>query len=111
MQGRERKKITAIGTLLQNSLKDVEKLKRSGADKDAQFCQERLSHMLEFYELFDRLFSAFLSMDDFQSTSTISLDVGTKKEQTAEEDPVLHHQLDYDHFYRYEFDIPAAPLN
>jgi hypothetical protein len=80
LQGRERKKITDVGNLLAKSLKDVEKLNGGDVDKDAQFYRERLQHMLEFYELFDQLFSAFLALDDFKSNSSIQLNEG--KENT-----------------------------
>ena len=73
LQGRERKKITEIGTLLTKSLKDVEKVKGPENEKDAQFYQQRLSHMLEFYELFDQLFTAFLALDDFRANGSIEL--------------------------------------
>src|SRR5208283_938090 len=44
LQNRERKKITDIGIVLRKSLRDLEKLR--SADRDAQFYQERLRHML-----------------------------------------------------------------
>ena len=100
LQSRERKKINDIGALLRKSLQAVENLKSS--DQDAQFYQERLRHMLEFYELFDRLFSAFLALDDFRVNSSL---------QPDEAGFNLYQPRDYDPFYSDEFDIPAAALN
>jgi DNA-binding transcriptional regulator GbsR (MarR family) len=113
LQGRERKKINDIGNLLAKSLKDVEKMKGSEADKDAQFYRERLQHMLEFYELFDQLFSALLALDDFASNSSLQPDPDRekKKELIDEEGFNLYQQRDYDPFYSDAFYIPVAALN
>jgi len=100
LQSRERKKINDIGIVLRKSLRDVEKL-RSG-DRDAQFYQERLRHMLEFFELFEQLFSAFLALDDFRVNNSL---------QPEETGLVPPQQVDYDVFYLDTYDIPAAALN
>ena len=108
LHGRERKRINDIGILLNKSLKDVGKLKGSEQYKDAQFYQERLQHMLEFYELFDQLFSAVLALDDFGSNNAISLSVETKKEQTAEAGVNLRQQPDYDPLRPDTFGVPMG---
>jgi len=100
LQNRERKKITDIGIVLRKSLRDVEKLR--SADRDAQFYQERLRHMLEFFELFEQLFSAFLALDDFRVNNSL---------QPEETGLVPPQQVDYDVFYLDTYDIPAAALN
>jgi DNA-binding transcriptional regulator GbsR (MarR family) len=100
LQSRERKKINDIGIVLRKNLRDVEKLRSS--DRDAQFYQERLRHMLEFFELFDQLFSAFLALDDFRGNSSL---------QPDETCSVPSQQIDYDLFYLDTYDIPAAALN
>ena len=102
LQGRERKKINDIGSLLTKSLKDIEKLKGGHGDKDAQFYQERLQHMLEFYELFDQLFSAVLAPDDFRVHSSLPPEAAGFN---------LQQQWEYDPLYYDAFDIPAAALN
>jgi len=100
LQNRERKKITDIGIVLRKSLRDLEKLR--SADRDAQFYQERLRHMLEFFELFEQLFSAFLALDDFRVNNSL---------QPEETGLVPPQQVDYDVFYLDTYDIPAAALN
>jgi DNA-binding transcriptional regulator GbsR (MarR family) len=100
LQSRERKKINDIGIVLRKSLRDVEKLR--SADRDAQFYQERLRHMLEFFELFEQLFSAFLALDDFRVNNSL---------QPEETGLVPPQQVDYDVFYLDTYDIPAAALN
>jgi DNA-binding transcriptional regulator GbsR (MarR family) len=113
LQGRERKKLDDIGSLLTKSLKDLEKLKSSNEEKDAKFYHERLQHMLEFYELFDQLFSALLALDDFQANSSLQPDPDREKKQELidEEGANLHQQRDYDPFYSDAFYIPVAALN
>jgi len=100
LQTRERKKINDIGAFLRRSLQDVEKLRSS--DKDAQFYHERLSYMLEFFELFDQLFNAFLALDDFNASNSL---------QPNETSFIPHQQVDYYLINLDEFDIPAAALN
>jgi DNA-binding transcriptional regulator GbsR (MarR family) len=102
LQDRERKKINDIGNILNKSLKDIEKLKGGKEDKDTQFYQQRLQRMLEFYELFDQLFSAVLAPDDFRSNSSLQPDAAGFN---------LQRQWEYDPFYYDVFDIPAAALN
>jgi DNA-binding transcriptional regulator GbsR (MarR family) len=102
LQDRERKKINEIGSMLNKSLKDIKKLKNGNTDIDAQFYRERLQHMLEFYELFDQLFSAVLAPDDFRSNSSLQPDTAGFN---------LQQQWEYDPFYYDVFDIPAAALN
>jgi hypothetical protein len=58
--------------------------------------------MLEFFELFEQLFSAFLALDDFRVNNSL---------QPEETGLVPPQQVDYDVFYLDTYDIPAAALN
>jgi DNA-binding transcriptional regulator GbsR (MarR family) len=62
LHNREKKLITDFKSSVTDSLKEV---KKAGEDKEARFCAARLKHLLDFVNTFNRLFNAYMALEQF----------------------------------------------
>jgi len=61
------------------SLALVSNVKSSSPSAEAQFCEERLKHMQEFFNTLDRIAQAVLALDSFRLSSLAKLGLGKPK--------------------------------
>jgi len=79
LRERDKKEFDQALNAVSESLALVSNVKSSSPSAEAQFCEERLKHMQEFFNTLDRIAQAVLDLDSFRLSSLAKLGLGKPK--------------------------------